>query len=131
MMPLFLLAAAASSTDLGALDQAVARCDRNAVNPVFAGEGARRSEFLLEAYREQQAIVADRADLAERRRAWRESASPSAADDKALKLAEASVDDRQKALNDSRMLEGLRQDAIDTMRRYILTNCPAGKELIR
>ena len=131
MMPLFLLAAAASSTDLGALDQAVARCDRNAANPVFAGEGARRSEFLIEAYREQQAIVADRADLAERRRAWRESATPSAADDKALKLAEASVDDRQKALNDSRMLEGLRQDAIDTMRRYFLTNCPAGKELIR
>jgi len=131
MMPLIFLAAAASSTDLGALDAAVTRCDRNAVNPVFAGEGARRSEFLLEAYREQQAIVADRADLAERRRAWRESASPSAADDKALKLAEASVDDRQKALNDSRMLEGLRQDAIDTMRRYFLTNCPAGKELIR
>jgi hypothetical protein len=130
MMPLVLLAAA-TSTDLGALDQAVARCDRNAANPVFAGEGARRSEFLIEAYREQQAIVADRADLAERRRAWRESASPSAADDKALKLAEASVDDRQKALNDSRMLEGLRQDAIDTMRRYFLTNCPAGKELIR
>ena len=130
MMPLILLAAA-TSTDLGALDQAVARCDRNAANPVFAGEGARRSEFLLEAYREQQAIVADRADLAERRRAWRESASPSAADDKALKLAEAAVDDRQKALNDSRMLEGLRQDAIDTMRRYFLTNCPAGKELIR
>lgn len=129
MMPLLFLAAA--STDLGALDQAVTRCDRNAVNPVFAGEGARRSEFLLEAYREQQAIVADRADLAERRRAWRESASPSAADDKALKLAEANVDDRQKALNDSRMLEGLRQDAIDTMRRYFLTNCPAGKELIR
>src|SRR3569623_320537 len=103
MMTLILLAAAASSTDLGALDQAVARCDRNAANPVFAGEGARRSEFLLEAYREQQAIVADRADL----------------------------DDRQKALYDSRRLEGRRQDAIDTMRRYFLTNCPVGKELIR
>ena len=130
MMPLFLLAAA-TSTDLGALDQAVARCDRNAVNPVFAGEGARRSEFLIEAFREQQAIVGERSDLAERRRAWRESATPSAADDKALKLQEANLDDRQKALNDSRMLEGLRQDAIDTMRRYFLTNCPAGKELIR
>ena len=130
MMPLFLLAAA-TSTDLGALDQAVGRCDRNAVNPVFAGEGARRSEFLIEAFREQQAIVAERSDLAERRRAWRESATPSAADDKALKLQEANLDDRQKALNDSRMLEGLRQDAIDTMRRYFLTNCPAGKELIR
>ena len=129
MMPLLFLAA--TSTDLGALDQAVARCDRNAANPVFAGEGARRSEFLIEAYREQQAIVADRADLAERRRAWRESATPSAADDKALRLAEANLDDRQKALNDSRMLEGLREDATDTMRRYFLTNCPAGKELIR
>jgi len=130
MMPLLLLAAA-TSTDLGALDQAVARCDRNAANPVFAGEGARRSEFLLEAFREQQAIVAARADLTERRRAWRESASPSTADDKALKLDEANLDDRQKALNDSRMLEGLREDATDTMRRYFLTNCPAGKELIR
>ena len=129
MMPLLFLAA--TSTDLGALDQAVARCDRNAANPVFAGEGARRSEFLIEAFREQQAIVADRADLAERRRAWRESATPNPADDKALKLAEANLDDRQKALNDSRMLEGLREDATDTMRRYFLTNCPAGKELIR
>jgi hypothetical protein len=122
---------AAASADLGALDQAVARCDRNAANPVFAGEGARRSEFLLEAYREQQAIVAARADLTERRRAWRESASPSAVDDHALKLDEADLDDRQKAFNDKRMLEGIRQDATDTMRRYFLTNCPAGKELIR
>ena len=130
MMPLILLAAA-TSTDLGALDQAVARCDRNAANPVFAGEGARRSEFLLEAFREQQAIVAARADLTERRRAWRESASPSIVDDKALKLDEADLDDRQKALNDSRMLEGLRQDAIDTMRHYFLTNCPAGKAIGR
>ena len=129
-MPLLLLAAA-TSTDLGALDQAVARCDRNAANPVFAGEGARRSEFLLEAFREQQAIIAARADLTERRRAWRESASPSIVDDKALKLDEADLDDRQKALNDKRMLEGIREDATDTMRRYFLTNCPAGKELIR
>ena len=56
---------------------------------------------------------------------------PATADDKALKLDEADLDDRQKALNDSRMLEGLREDATDTMRRYFLTNCPAGKELIR
>jgi len=36
MMPLLLLAAA--SADLDALDQAVARCDRTSVNPMFAGE---------------------------------------------------------------------------------------------
>ena len=47
MMPLLLLAAA--SADLDALDQAVARCDRNAVNPIFSSEAARRSQFLLDA----------------------------------------------------------------------------------
>src|SRR5438067_198129 len=71
MMPLLLLAAA--SADLDALDQAVARCDRNAANPAFAGEAARRSQFLLDAYREQEAIVAARLDLSDRRRALREA----------------------------------------------------------
>jgi hypothetical protein len=27
------------------------------------------------------------------------------------------------------MLEGIRQDAMDNMRRYFLTNCPAGKDI--
>jgi hypothetical protein len=126
MMPLLLLAA--TSADLDALDQAVARCDRNAANPAFAGEAARRSQFLLDAYREQEAIVTARLDLSDRRRAEREAGTAKAADDKALKLEEAAVDDRQRALNDKRMLEGIRQDAMDTMRRYFLNNCPAGKE---
>jgi hypothetical protein len=126
MMPLLFLAAA--SADLNALDQAVARCDRAAANPAFAGESARRSEFLLKAYREQEAIVAARADLSARRREWRESTRPSASDDKALRLEEAALEDRQKALNDQRMLEAIRQDAMDNMRRYFLMNCPAGKD---
>ena len=126
MMPLLLLAAA--SADLDALDQAVARCDRNAANPVFASEAARRSQFLLDAYREQEALVAARLDLSDRRRALREAGIVKPADDKALKLEEAALDDRQRALNDRRMLEGIRQDAMDTMRRYFLNNCPAGKE---
>src|SRR5438552_11676276 len=124
MMPLLLLAAA--STDLDALDQAVARCDRNAANPVFSGEAARRSQFLLDAFREQEAIVTARLDLSDRRRALREEGSSKPADDKPLKLEEAALDDRQRALNDRRMLEGIRQDAMDTMRRYFLNNCPAG-----
>jgi hypothetical protein len=126
MMPLLFLAAA--SADLDALDQAVARCDRTAANPAFAGESARRSEFLLDAYREQEAIVAARSDLSTRRRTWRESTRPSASDDKALKLEEAALEDRQKALNDQRMLEAIRQDAMDNMRRYFLMNCPAGRD---
>ena len=124
MMPLLLLAAA--SADLDALDQAVARCDRAAANPAFSSEAARRSQFLLDAYREQEAIVADRLALADQRRAAREAAVANSADDKAMKLEEEALDDRQRALNDKRMLEGIRQDAMDTMRRYFLNNCPAG-----
>lgn len=129
MIPLFLVAAAASA-DLDALDQAVARCDRVAVNPMFAGEAARRSQFLLDAYRQQEAIVSDRLALADQRRTLRETPPAKLADqkqqEKQLDLQDASIEDRQKALNDQRMLEGIRQDAMDNMRRYFLTNCPAG-----
>ena len=124
MIPLLFLALA--SADLDALDQAVARCDRTTANPVFAGEAGRRSQFLLDAYREQEAIVADKLALADKRRALREAGSIKPADDRLVELTQAALDDRQKALNDKRMLEGIRQDAMDTMRRYFLTNCPAG-----
>jgi hypothetical protein len=127
MMPLLFLAAA--SADLDALDQAVARCDRNAANPVFAGEAARRSQFLLDAYREQEAIVADRLALADQRRTLREAGTAKPADEKQLDLQAAAIEDRQRALNDKRMLEGIRQDAMDNMRRYFLTNCPAGRDI--
>ena len=128
MMPLLLLVAA--SADLDALDQAVARCDRNAANPMFAGEAARRSEFLLDAYRQQAGIVADRLALTDQRRALREATDLKAADrkdtEKQLDLLQAALEDRQKALNDKRMLEGIREDAMDSMRHYFLLNCPAG-----
>ena len=124
MIPLVLLAAA--SADLDAIDQAVTRCDRNAANPAFASETARRSQFLLDAYREQEAIVAERLVVADHRRTLREAGTIKPADDKAIKLQDAALDDRQHALNDKRMLEGIRQDAMDNMRRYFLNNCPAG-----
>jgi len=127
MMPLLLLAAAAA--DLDALDQAVVRCDRATANPAFASETARRSQFLLDAYRAQEVIVADRLALADKRRALREAGPIGTANDKAIKLDEAALDDRQRALNDQRMLEGIRQDTMDTMRRYFLANCPAGKDV--
>ena len=129
MMPLLFLAAA--SADLDALDQAVARCDRVAANPAFAGEAARRSQFLLDTYKEQEAIVADRLALAEQRRTLREGGPIKAADQKQLDLQDQAIEDRQKALNDKRLLEGIRQDAMDNMRRYFLTNCPAGKDIGR
>jgi hypothetical protein len=130
MMPLLFLAAA--SADLDALDQAVARCDRGAANPVFSAEAARRSQFLLDAYREQEAIVNDRLTLNDQRRALRETPPAKLTEQKQLErqldLQQAALDDRQKALNDKRMLEGIREDAMDSMRRYFLNNCPAGSE---
>ena len=128
MMPLLLLAAA--SADLDALDQAVARCDRGAANPVFAAEISRRSQFLLDAYKEQEAIVSDRVSLTDQRRSLRETPLAKVeqkAAEKQLDLQNAALDDRQRTLNDKRMLEAIRIDATDTMRRYFLNNCPAGK----
>jgi len=126
MIPLLFFVAA--SADLDTLDQAVARCDRGVANPAFSSESARRSEFLLGAYREQEQIVGARLDLAQRRRDLREASSKkNSAEEQKMSLEEAAIEDRQKALNDQRMLEGIRQDAMDAMRRYFLLNCPAGR----
>ncbi len=125
MMPLFLFFAA--SADLDALDQAVERCDRGMANPAFSAEAGRRSSFLLETFREQESIVAARLDVSQRRASLREAGAIKASEEKKLSLEEAAIEDRQKALNDQRMLEGIRQDAMDSMRRYFLMNCPAGK----
>ena len=125
MMPLLLLVLA--SAELDALNHAVARCDRSTANPVFAAETATRSSFLLDAYREQESIVAARLDLAERRAILREAGAIKPSDEKQLGLEAAAIEDRQRALNDRRMLEGIRRDAMDSMRRYFLMNCPAGR----
>jgi hypothetical protein len=127
MMPLLFLAAA--SADLDALDQAVAQCNRTVANSSFSAEAGRRSQVLLDAYREQEAIVTDRLALADQRRTLREAGPIKASEDKQLQLQDAAIEDRQKSLNDKRMLEGMREDAMDTMRRYFLLNCPAGKDI--
>jgi hypothetical protein len=124
MSLLFLVAA---SAELDALNHAVARCDRGTANPAFSSEAAQRSTFLLDTYREQEAIVAARLDLSQRRATLREAGAIKAADEKRFSLEEAAIEDRQRALNDRRMLEGIRRDAMDSMRRYFLMNCPAGK----
>ena len=124
-MPLLFLAAV--SADLDAIDQAVARCDRATASPAFSGEAGRRSAFLLQTYREQESIVAARLDVSQRRATLREAGAIKASDEKKLSLEEAAIEDRQKALNDQRMLEAIRQDTMDSMRRYYLLNCPAGK----
>ncbi len=129
MMLAFLFVAA--SAGLQALDHAVARCDRDQVSPIFSAESARRSQNLLDAYTEQEQIVAARLELARRQRALRETdakdAKANAEEERAIRLEQALLDDRQRALNDQRMLEGIRQQTIDAMRRHYLSHCPSGK----
>jgi len=75
--------------------------------------------------------VNERLSLNDQRRALRETPPAKLTEqkqaEKQLDLHQAALEDRQKALNDKRMLESIRQDAMDNMRRYFLNNCPAGK----
>ena len=125
MVPLLMFAA---SAELQAIVQAVAQCDRAVANPAFASETERRSQYLLDSYREQEGIVEARLALAERRRILREAADKKNVEEsRAIALEEALVEDRQRALNDKRMLEAIRQDTMDAMRRHYLAHCPSGK----
>ena len=111
------------AVDFDVLDREIAQCDRAIVSPVFASEAERRGAFLGDAYREQQAIVAERADIAGRRRAIREGHGAALDNDQALSLRALSIEDRQRALNDSRALERLRIEAIDAKRHLYLVRC--------
>ena len=117
-----------ATADFAALDKGVAACDRSVVNPVFAGEAGRRSAFLSEAFAEQEAIVALRADLMGRRRAIREGHGAAGDTDKDLSLQQLAVDDRQRALDDRRKLDALRIETLDAKRHYYLVHCASGKE---
>jgi len=83
------------------------------------GDGVRVAEFD----REQESIVIDRRQLASDRRAAREGG-----DNGDFTLRQQSLDDRQRALNDSRSLESAREQAMDAMRHYFLLNCGVGRD---
>lgn len=124
MLPLLFLSLsqAVDAPTLSALSEAVSRCDRGAVTPVFTGEEERRSRFLIDAYGEQEAIITARAALNLRRQSLR--AGPVANDTEELARSEAeALSDRQQALNDARQLERLRQEATDQLRRQFLASC--------
>ena len=97
----------------------------------FRNKEALYRAVLLDAYTEQEQIVAARLELAQRQRALRETdakdAKASSEEERAIRLEQALLDDRQRALNDQRMLEGIRQQTIDAMRRHYLSHCPRGK----
>ncbi|AQR73120.1 hypothetical protein [Sphingomonas sp. LM7] len=137
-MLLLVLAAAmpqtAQSMDFPALDTAIERCERAIVLPVFATEAQRRSTAVTGFYREQAQIVVERIALADKRRAIREGTAPPAteaivpATDQELALGQLALDDRQRALDERRRLETMRQEAIDLKRQYFLVRCGPGKK---
>ena len=107
MILLSLLAVAPITSELEALDQAMASCSRTVVNPAFAADTGRRSSVITELFREQEAIVRQRLDNADRRRALREtrpSGRLASDEDQQLAMAALALEDRQRALNDRRML---------------------------
>lgn len=122
-----LLSLSLASADLQTLAQAVDRCDRDVANPAFAGENARRSRFLLDAFLEQEAIIVARSDTLSRRRLLREASSKDAAAERQLQLTEAVLEDRQRALNDRRLLENIRRETMDSMRTNFVAQCVSGR----
>ena len=126
----------AGEMDFPALDAAIARCEREAVLPVFAAEAQRRSTFATAAYQEQAQISGERLSLAGKRRALRETTLKTAAakaaapaeSDQELALAQLALEDRRRALDDRRRLEDMRQAALDMKRQYFLAQCPTPKK---
>jgi hypothetical protein len=124
--------------DFAVLDREIERCERESVLPVFSSEGQRRSAFVSTAYQEQASISAERSVVAAKRRALREAALAPASgkavlptppeSDQLLALGQLALEDRQRALDDRRRLESMRQEAVDLKRQYFLTHCAPTKK---
>jgi len=137
LLALVELAALADGPSLDTLDQAVTQCDRDVLTRVFAAEPARRRHAAIEAFHEQQAIVAARRDLAARRLAALSgapmplppgsgAAQPGGAPSTNFEVEAQQIADRQQALDDARMLDQMRDKALDMMRQQYLVSCSAG-----
>lgn len=129
-------ALALTAADFDTLDGAIDKCDRDTVMPIFAGEAERRSAFATVAYNDQMAISVERASVADRRRVIREAGGrslPKLIDDEKplsdqqLSLMNLALDDRQRALDDHRRLETMREEGVDLKRRYFLSHCTPTK----
>ena len=113
--------------DLDALSQAVTACDRTVVAKTVAADATRHSTFLLDGFREQQAIVAERADLAARRHKLREQAKSEKGVDTeaALTAVQHDMEERQQALDDARTLDKLKLEAVAYFRQLYISQCSA------
>ena len=111
----------ADDGDLDRISKAAGACDRPAIVRAWTDEVKRRGEFVVAAFKDQAVIVADRQALVERRRKSRGSGP--AESEIVLAAASADLDERQRALDDRRRLDTMRQEAITYFRQQFLTQC--------
>ena len=137
MLTSLLAAAAALMTadEMRTLDAAIESCNRDAAFPVFSDELRRRSLTVTATFEEQERINAQRAALATRRQELDHASDSKLADkdsvlqsQRELGRATDLLENRQRALDDLRRLEGMRRDAIDLKRQYFLARCPSSKK---
>ena len=116
-----------AGSDLDGRAQAVAACDRGVIAKTVASDATRHSTFLLDGFREQQAIVAARATLADRRHKLREQARPEKGGDTeaALTAVQHDIEERQQALDDARTLDKLKLEAVGNFRQLYISQCSA------
>lgn len=117
---------------LDEIDQAVAKCESKVMVRTYQEEPDRRRAFAIAAYREQEAIVTARQALAARRLAALQptvggTMSPPQDQAAAFSLESQQLTERQQELDDARMLNGLREQALDLMRQQYVSKCSAGK----
>ena len=112
-------------SDLPALSKAVSACERPVVAKLVEGETTRHGTFLLDSFKEQGEIATTRLALAGRRHALR-AVTPGSKivdTDQSLALAAEGLDERQRALDDARNLDRLKQDALGWFRQQFIIQC--------
>jgi hypothetical protein len=133
---IFAAAVAVDGPDLAAIDRAVLKCDAKAMTATFADEPQRRRTFAISVFNEQQAIVNDRRLLAARRMTQPSGiaaipvATPVGASDEPGDIDRQAylLGERQRELDDVRMLSTMRDQVLDLMRQQYLTKCAVGRQ---
>lgn len=122
--------------DLAEVEKAVGKCNADALARIYAAEPQRRRSATIAMFNEQQAIVAARRALGQRRldalaRPASEAGmipvtalqSAGASNEQAMAIEAQALAERQQALDDARMLSAMRDSALDMMRQHYLTSC--------
>ena len=121
MIPLLAANALAPDDDVERLSKAAIACDRPAISRAWGEEVKRHSGFLIAALRDQAAIVADRQALVERRHKSRGTGPVES--ETVLAAVSADLDERQRAADDQRRLDTMRQETVTYFRQLFITQC--------